>query len=53
VAFRFIAGNEHPDYDTIATIRKCFLLQIWKQRFTAVPKSTPDSATPLRRWRIG
>jgi transposase len=28
VAFRFIAGNEHPDHDTIAAFRKRFLLQI-------------------------
>src|ERR1700685_3239937 len=28
VAFRFIAGNEHPDHDTIATFRKRFLAQI-------------------------
>lgn len=28
VAFRFIAGNEHPDHDTIATFRKRFLVQI-------------------------
>jgi transposase len=28
VAFRFIAGNEHPDHDTIATFRKRFLPQI-------------------------
>jgi transposase len=25
VAFRFIAGNLHPDHDTIATFRKRFL----------------------------
>jgi transposase len=25
VAFRFIAGNEHPDHDTIAAFRKRFL----------------------------
>ena len=25
VAFRYIAGNEHPDHDTIATFRKRFL----------------------------
>jgi hypothetical protein len=31
VAFRFIAGNEHPDHDTIATFRKRFLPQIsWR-----------------------
>jgi transposase len=28
VAFRFIAGNEHPDHDTIAAFRKRFLVQI-------------------------
>jgi transposase len=28
VAFRFIAANEHPDHDTIATFRKRFLPEI-------------------------
>jgi transposase len=28
VAFRFIAGNEQPDHDTIAAFRKRFLVQI-------------------------
>ena len=28
VAFRFIAGNEHPDHDTIAAFRQRFLPQI-------------------------
>ena len=28
VAFRFIATNEHPDHDTIATFRRRFLKQI-------------------------
>src|SRR5271167_3057391 len=28
VAFRFIAGNEHPDHDTIAAFRRRFLAQI-------------------------
>jgi transposase len=28
VAFRFIAGNEHPDHDTIAHFRKRFLVHI-------------------------
>lgn len=28
VAFRFIAGNDHPDHDTIATFRKRFLKHI-------------------------
>ena len=37
VAFRFIAGNEHPDHDTIATFRKRFLAQI-EALFTDVLK---------------
>ncbi len=28
VAFRFVAANEHPDHDTIATFRKRFLKEI-------------------------
>ena len=28
VAFRFLAGNEHPDHDTMAVFRKRFLVQI-------------------------
>ena len=28
VAFRFIAGNTHPDHDTLATFRKTFLPQL-------------------------
>jgi transposase len=28
VAFRFIAGNDHPDHDTIATFRRRFLKEI-------------------------
>lgn len=28
VAFRFIAGNDHPDHDTIATFRKRFIGEI-------------------------
>src|SRR5271168_2715315 len=30
VAFRFIAGNEHPDHDTIAAFRRRFLYKIEK-----------------------
>src|SRR5579862_8156545 len=30
VAFRFIAANDHPDHDTIATFRRRFLTQIEK-----------------------
>ena len=28
VAFRFIAANEHPDHDTIAALRRRFLMDI-------------------------
>ena len=28
VAFRFIAANQHPDHDTIAAFRRCFLKQL-------------------------
>src|SRR4051812_36010206 len=28
VAFRFVAANQHPDHDTIATFRRRFLLEI-------------------------
>jgi transposase len=37
VAFRFIAGNEHPDHDTIASFRRRFLKQI-EARFVDVLK---------------
>ena len=30
VAFRFIAANQHPDHDTIAGFRRCFLTRIEK-----------------------
>jgi transposase len=30
VAFRFIAANDHPDHDTIATFRRRFLMEIEK-----------------------
>jgi transposase len=37
VAFRFIAANDHPDHDTIATFRRRFLKDIGEQ-FVAVLK---------------
>ncbi|MGH8319633.1 MAG: transposase [Steroidobacteraceae bacterium] len=37
VAFRFIAGNEHPDHDTIAHFRKRFIQHI-QPLFVEVPK---------------
>jgi len=35
VAFRFIAANDHPDHDTIATFRRRFLTEI-EQLFVEV-----------------
>ena len=37
VAFRYIAANDHPDHDTIATFRKRFLSEI-------TPLLRPDSS---------
>jgi transposase len=28
VPFRFIAGNQHPDHDTLATFRRAFLPEL-------------------------
>src|SRR6266850_4320215 len=41
VAFRFIAGNEHPDHDTIAVFRKRFLPQV-ESLFVEVLKLARD-----------
>ena len=41
VAFRFIAGNEHPDHDTIASFRQRFLKQI-ERLFVDVLKLARD-----------
>jgi hypothetical protein len=41
VAFRFLAGNEHPDHDTIAAFRKRFLVQI-ESLFTQVLQLARD-----------
>src|SRR5260370_38020941 len=35
VPFRFIAGNQHPDHDTLATFRRAFLLEL-KELFVQV-----------------
>ena len=59
VAFRFIAANDHPDHDTIATFRRRFLPEIESLfvkvllplplslpvRFHAAPTSTPPIVT--------
>lgn len=28
VAFRYVASNTHPDHDTLANFRRCFLKQV-------------------------
>ena len=40
VAFRFIAGNHHPDHDTIAHFRKCFLpeIKVWFKEILLIGK---------------
>src|SRR5271168_4877409 len=43
VAFRFIAANEHPDHDTIATVQR----QMWAAEQTCITAS-PRSAEPRR-----
>ena len=45
VAFRFIAGNEHPDHDTIATFRRRFLKQI-ETLFVEVLKLAREDGRP-------
>ena len=62
VAFRFIAVNEHPDHDTIATFRRRFLKYIvWPSLRRRAPRSkrAPRNASSGRRlsiapsWRRG
>jgi hypothetical protein len=51
VAFRFIAGNDHPDHDAIAAFRKRFLKEI-EARFVRVlmlAKETGDGDRGARR----
>jgi hypothetical protein len=43
VAFRFIAGNEHPDHDSIATFRKRFLPQIQASWLHQIGDGIPTS----------
>jgi transposase len=40
VAFRFIAGNHHPDHDTISTFRKRFLseIKVWFKELLLIGK---------------
>jgi hypothetical protein len=40
VAFRFIAGNHHPDHDTLNTFRKSFLreIKVWFKEILLIGK---------------
>ncbi len=40
VAFRFVAGNHHPDHDTIAEFRKHFLgqIKVWFKEILLIGK---------------
>ena len=42
VAFRFIAGNDHPDHDTIAAFRRRFLKQIEALDDVPLVREMPD-----------
>ena len=46
VAFRFLAGNEHPDHDTIAAFRKRFLVQAETAPRPVRPPPLAESAAP-------
>ena len=56
VAFRFIAANDHPDHDTIATFRRRFLKDIegsfrffcWRARWACSQRSMPTPAVTAR-----
>ena len=50
VAFRFIAANDHPDHDTIATFRRRFLPEI-EARFVKVLLLAREMGV-LRRARL-
>jgi transposase len=52
VAVRFIAGNEHPDHDTIATFRKRFLGQI-EPLFVESEARAGDGDAQARHGRLG
>ena len=42
VAFRFIAANDHPDHDTIATFRRRFLAEIEALFLQSAPAGAGD-----------
>jgi transposase len=52
VAFRFIAANQHPDHDTIASFRRRFLKQI-EALFVPVRRKRCFATLGLQRLRMG
>src|SRR5208282_3673186 len=61
VAFRFIAANDHPDHDTIATFRRRFLKSdfdtliqntVYDQLLTARPKVVGTTDVPRCGFRL-
>jgi transposase len=50
VAFRFIAANDHPDHDTIATVRGRFLKEI-ETRFVELLKLAREMGEAGQRFR--
>jgi transposase len=51
VAFRFIAGNDHPDHDTIATFRKRFLPEIERLFVEVLKLARAMGCSSWARWR--
>jgi hypothetical protein len=49
VAFRFIAANDHPDHDTIATFRRRFLKEI--EGLGGMSERRPSTRPSWRRGR--
>src|SRR6266550_3814189 len=57
VPFRFIAGNQHPDHDTLATFRRTFLPEL-KELFVQVlllakAGGRPETGDHQPRWDQG
>jgi transposase len=51
VAFRFIAANDHPDHDTIATFRRRFLKEITELFVKVLMLAREMGVLQLARWR--
>jgi transposase len=51
VAFRFIAANDHPDHDTIATFRRRFLKEIEGLFVQVLALAREIGMLKLARWR--